>query len=147
MKSLPTDIVPPPSLSTLLNPLTPVPLGFIHPTSPPHVTSPSNQQPTELETTPAHQIDDSVASKPTAASSNALTSPVMTHPRPIHMSTNTTQSPQDKGDASQLRPKCRHHRGHKKRRSERVSERVAGILPSHIPIPSFADTRPISTEP
>ena len=47
LKSLPTDIMPPPSLSTLLNPLTPVPLGFIHPTSPPHVTSPSNQQPTK----------------------------------------------------------------------------------------------------
>src|SRR5258708_24844372 len=147
LKSLPTDIVPPPSLSTLLNPLTPVPLGFIHPTSPPHVTSPSNQQPTKLETTPACQIDDNATSKPTAASSDALTSPVMTHPRPIHMSTNTTQSLQDKGDTSQLHPKHRHHHGHKKRQSKCISEHVAGILPSHIPLPSFANTCSISTTP
>src|SRR5258708_33028064 len=137
LKSLPTDIVPPPSLSTLLNPLTPIPLVFIHPTSPPHVTSPSNQQPTELEMTPACQINDSVASKPTAASYNASTSLVMTHPRPIHMSTNTTQSPQDKGDALQLHPKCHRHHGCKKHQSEHISECVAGILPSHIPLPSF----------
>ncbi len=96
LKSLPTDIMPPPSLSTLLNPLTPVPLGFIHPTSPPHVTSPSNQQPT------------------------------------------------DKGDASQLHPKHCHHHGHKKCWSEHISECMAGILPSHIPLPSFANTCSIS---
>ncbi len=94
--------------------------------------------------TPAHQINDSVASKPTAVSSNASTSPVMTHPRPIHMSTNTAQSLQDKGDASQLHPKHCHHHGHKKCWSEHISECMAGILPSHIPLPSFANTCSIS---
>src|SRR5258708_13477481 len=71
LKSLPTDIVPPPSLSTLLNPLTPIPLGFIHPTSPPHVTSLSTQQPTELQMTPARQIAATPASKPTPPRSHA----------------------------------------------------------------------------
>ncbi len=35
--------------------------------------------------TPAHQIDDDVASKPTTVSSDALTLLVITHPRPIHV--------------------------------------------------------------
>src|SRR5258708_37758055 len=84
-------------------------------------------------------------SKPTTASSDASTLLVMTHPRPIHTSTNTTQSPQDKGDMLQLHPKHPCHHGHKKCWSKHVSKHMAGILPSHIPLPSFANTFSFST--